>query len=432
MLNIPLSSEQIIREHLEICPQVYKELDLTIAPKRYRKIPGERSSVWAKSSDNDKKVMQDKHLQELFRQWSMAGDPVADAFTSKFPQLKHHVAMKMLDTALEQGIDAVENPPEELVTLMAQVDHVPDWVDWESIDRTSELMGPIVYALGQTAWRAGFVLTFGNSYQGLPMVLTGALHKPETTPGRIKETLSVVNYLTIPGGLRRNGEALKLLVKVRVMHSLVRVNLLKNKKAWDVSKYGVPLPQTDMYAAWALVSGGLSVLEKLNGKQMNICALRYLMYLSGVDTRMPCADVEDLHNVRVMISSTLNHLYEPWASELTEAALSANLNPDANWLGRIRDKADRKLGELAITKIMGKRNAGQLGVTASPLNYVAAAYMVTPVVAKISGLKLLELVPGGRKKVRQLCVNYAYSNMGMETKFDTNPDEYRRSASEVA
>ena len=33
---------------------------------------------------------------------------------------------------------------------MKEVDYVPDWVDWDSIDRTSEIIGPFIYALGQT------------------------------------------------------------------------------------------------------------------------------------------------------------------------------------------------------------------------------------------------------------------------------------------
>ncbi|WP_374972342.1 hypothetical protein [Spongiibacter marinus] len=427
MLNISPISNEIANEHLAISPDVYNKIDLSIAPKRYRNYPGEKSSLWKRMNNDEKELIKDEHLQELFRQWTMAGDPVADAFTSKFPEIKHHVAMEMLDTALNKGIDAVENPPSELVALMAQVDHVPSWVDWESIDHTAELMGPIIYALGQTGWRAGFVLTFGNSFQGLPMVLTGGLHNPETTPNRIKETLSVINYLTIPGGLRRNGEALKLLVKVRVMHSLVRVNLLKNTKTWDVSKYGIPIPQTDMYAAWALVGGGLAVLEKMGGKNLNISALRYLMYLSGVDQRIPCECVEDINNVNIMIASTLNHLYEPWASELTEAALSAKLNSTETLLERMWEKADRKFGELAITHIMGKRCAEQLGVRSSAINYFASIYTLTPVLSKFIGLKTMELLPGGRKKVRNKCINYAYKNMGIDTKFDTNPNTYRTS-----
>ncbi|OUS32616.1 hypothetical protein A9Q99_00670 [Gammaproteobacteria bacterium 45_16_T64] len=424
MLDIPLKTETIRQEHMDICPDVYKNVDLTQAPGRYRTKPGENSSLWSRTTDSDEEMMSDGDLQEQFRQWSIAGDPVADAFASRFRDLKHSVAMHMLDTALEKGIDAVEDAPAELIALMAQVDHVPDWVDWESVDRTAELIGPMIYALGQTGWRAGFVLTFGNSYQGLPMVKTGALHKPETAPGRIKETVSVINYLAIPGGLRRQGVALKLLVRVRVMHALVRVNLLKNPKAWDVSTYGVPLPQVDMYAGWGLIASGLSVMENMSGQPMNISALRYLMYLTGVDTRMPSNSVDEVKGVMVMVSSTLNHRYEAWASELTATALNAKMTPNISIKDKLWDKADRKLGELILTKAMGKRNATQLGVTASPLNYASAAYLITPIVAKFAKLKAMEMLPGGKNRVKKMCVDYAYSNMGIDLKFDSNSDNY--------
>lgn len=424
MQNIPLNTEEIRQEQVGICPELYKNLDLTQAPARYRKKPGENSSLWSKVTDNDKAMISDDDLQEQFRQWTMAGDPVADAFALRFRDLKHSVAMQMLNTALDKGIDAVDDAPEELVALMAQVDHVPDWVDWGSIDKTAELIGPMIYALGQTGWRAGFVLTFGNSYQGLPMVKTGALHKPESAPGRIKETVSVINYLAIPGGLRRNGVALKLLVRVRVMHALVRANLLRNPKAWDVATYGVPLPQVDMYAGWGLVSGGLAIMENMSGESMNISALRYLMYLSGVDIRIPSNSVNDVKDVMLMISSTLNHRYEPWASELTETALNAKMNENITIKEKLWDVADRKLGELTLTKAMGKRSAEQLGVKSSPLNYLSAAYLISPIVAKFAQLKAMEMLPGGKKRVKEKCVDYAYSNMGIDLNFDSNPEDY--------
>ncbi len=424
MLDIPLKTETIRQEHMDICPDVYKDIDLTQAPGRYRKKSDENGSLWSKATDGDKEMMSDGDLQEQFRQWSVAGDPVADAFALRFRDLKHSVAMQMLNTALDRGIDAVENAPAELIALMAQVDHVPDWVDWDAVDRTAELIGPMIYALGQTGWRAGFVLTFGNSYQGLPMVKTGALHKPETAPGRIKETVSVINYLAIPGGLRRQGVALKLLVRVRVMHSLVRVNLLKNPKTWDVSTYGVPLPQVDMYAAWGLIASGLAVMENVSGKPMNISALRYLMYLTGVDTRMPSNSVEEVKGVMVMIASTLNYKYEAWASELTATALNAKMNPNISIKDKLWDKTDRKLGELILTKVMGKRKAAKLGVTASLLNYASAAYLITPVVAKFAKLKAMEVLPDGKNRVKRMCVDYAYRNMGIDLKFDSNSDNY--------
>lgn len=432
MFEIPPTSQQIIDEHRRLCPRVYERIDMAMAPARYRSAPGKRSSLWASMTDEGREMIADPHLQELFRQWAMAGDPLADAFTARFGEIGHAAAHKMLDMALEFGVSEVENPPPELVALMDVVERVPDWVDWDAIERTSTTVGPVIYALGQAGWRAAFVLTFGNSFQGLPMVLTGALHKPETTSRRIKETVSVINYLTIPDGMKRGGEVYKAAVKVRVMHSLVRVNLLRNAKAWDVATYGVPIPQADMYGTVGIVSSGLHQLQKLSGKPIDVTALRYLMYLMGVDPRMPNRTVEDMCRVRLMVASTLNHRYEPWASELTEAALSARMSPGDRWLDRLADKADRQLGELAIASVMGRKNAAVLGVKPDWRNLFGATYMLVPVLARFAALKIFERMPGGRAKVRRLCVAYAYRNMGIEPKYDTRPDTYRKGVSEAA
>ncbi|MGJ8687467.1 MAG: oxygenase MpaB family protein [Spongiibacteraceae bacterium] len=424
MLNIKIDTNEIRKNHMDICPQVYNDIDLTATPERFRSIPPEDDELWSRYSQAEKEMVRDPHLQEPFRQLSMSGDPVADAFASKFPELKHGVAMQMLATALDEGISAVKNPPPELVALMAEVDHVPEWLDYDALDRTSEIIAPFIYALGHTGWRAGFVLTFGNAYQALPMAATGALNRPETAPGRIKETLGVINYLAIPGGLRRDGEALKILVRVRVMHSLVRTNLLKNPKAWNVKTHGIPLPQSDMFSAWALVAQGLELMEKLNGQPMNMSAIRYLAYLTGVDTRIPTETIEEFKNVFTMINATLHDNHEQWASDLAEMALSAQMQPARTLRYRMWDMADRKLGTIAITKYLGKQKAEQLGVKVSPINYLWSAAVLAPVIGTYTGLKLLEKLPGGRGKVREFCVNYAFKNMGLDLKYDTNPKDY--------
>ena len=105
-----------------------------------------------------------------------------------------------------------------------------------------------------------------------------------------------------------------------------------------------------MYAAWGLIASGLAVMENVSGKSMNISALRYLMYLTGVDTRMPSNSVEEVKSVMVMIGSTLNYKYEAWASELTTAALNAKMTPNISIKDKLWDKTDRKLVSLFSRK----------------------------------------------------------------------------------
>jgi hypothetical protein len=426
MFNRELKPEHIIQEHHEICPDIYKSFDMNMVPDRYREAPGPKSRLANVLSKREKQILKDPHDQELLRQWTMSGDPIADAFAAKFHEIGHQQAMQMLETALNEGIDQVENPAPELINLIQHVENTPEWVDWDVIDNTVEAFSPLIQSISQTGWRAGFVLTFGNSYQGLPMVLTGALHKPETTPGRIKETMSMMYYLSVPDGLRRNGDVFKTIIKVRVMHALVRVNLLRSPQRWDIKTYGVPIPMTDMYGTLAILAPALQALQKYKGKELDMNALSYLMWLFGIDERLPYSNISELGNVNNLLLATLNHRYEPWASELTAASLNAYLRPTHNTFDQFVDRADRQLSELVIQFMMGKRAAAEIGVTPGLESYFGAAVMLLPIIARYSVYKTIELFPGGKKYVRNICTENAYKMLGVvKPKYETNPEVYR-------
>jgi hypothetical protein len=72
---------------------------------------------------------------DLYGDYLMIGDPLADAVVETFKDLDAKKCRQMLNTALEQGIDKVRNPPLALVRFFEEVDRVPLWVDWAKIDR---------------------------------------------------------------------------------------------------------------------------------------------------------------------------------------------------------------------------------------------------------------------------------------------------------
>jgi hypothetical protein len=49
----------------------------------------------------------------------------------------------------------------------------------------------------------------------------------------------------IPGALERHGAGFKAAAMVRLMHSMVRFNLLHRGEHWDVKTYGIPIPQVE-------------------------------------------------------------------------------------------------------------------------------------------------------------------------------------------
>ena len=53
---------------------------------------------------------------------------------------------------------------------------------------------------------------------------------------------------TLPGGLTRFSEGFKVTAMVRMMHSMVRINVL-TRTSWDPAVYGMPIPQVDQMPA---------------------------------------------------------------------------------------------------------------------------------------------------------------------------------------
>src|SRR5208282_5123098 len=64
----------------------------------------------------------------------LQGDFLADALVACFSQLPPGRGAKMLDLALEQGVDAVPRAPQALCDFFAQVEDVPLWLDWDLLD----------------------------------------------------------------------------------------------------------------------------------------------------------------------------------------------------------------------------------------------------------------------------------------------------------
>lgn len=57
-------------------------------------------------------------------------DDLADQVVKDtYQKLGYKEADQLLTIALEQGIDKVDNAPESLIKLFAEVDKIPDWLD---------------------------------------------------------------------------------------------------------------------------------------------------------------------------------------------------------------------------------------------------------------------------------------------------------------
>ena len=219
-------------------------------------------------------------------------DPAADAVAAAFAELPAGRGRRMLETALDSGIDAVEDAPPALIALFEQLDRPPFWVDWDRLDRggavfmRSGLLG--IGALNVSVLPYMYSSPSGNK----PLVFTG--HLVERAPRRLAETARFVLKTCDPGGLRRGSEGFKITVRVRLMHAQVRRLLLRSGR-WNPA-WGGPVNQ--MYMAGTNIAMSVLLIEGLRrfgfriGRDEAESLLhlwRYSGYIMGVAPELLCS-----------------------------------------------------------------------------------------------------------------------------------------------
>jgi hypothetical protein len=236
------------------------------------------------------------------------GDLLMDAVVGMFNRMPRGQGRRLLLQALDQGIDSLENPPEELVQLFAQLDVVPDWVDWDlveagvmALDKTSYLGFMLGSVLGSLA-------TAGSQSISIPVGMTGRFKR--NVVSRSIESIAFYNTTASQGGLRRFAPGFKAAVNVRLMHAMVRAKMIKSKEGelFDYARNGNPMNQAD--TAFGIPFFGLQIglCERVFGhpvSQRDLEGLRmlwsYIGYLMGVrDDIVPKTAEENFYLMDVM------------------------------------------------------------------------------------------------------------------------------------
>jgi hypothetical protein len=204
---------------------------------------------------------------------------------------------RLFDEATQHGVDAVANAPACFRALFDQVEHVPMWVDWDTIDRGGEVLlragplGGIVLSL------KSLVLGYASPGGNKPLVFSGRLE--EQAARRINETARFVQATITPGGMRPHGEGWRITVKVRLIHAHIRRMILRSPR-WEAAVWGAPVNQHDQLGTLLLFS--VMVLQGLRQLGMRIAPeaaqayielWRWSGWLLGVDPELlPATEAE--------------------------------------------------------------------------------------------------------------------------------------------
>ncbi|RJQ67521.1 DUF2236 domain-containing protein [Pseudonocardiaceae bacterium YIM PH 21723] len=180
-------------------------------------------------------------------------DPVAEAFVDEVYLVRGAAeGRRMLDRAIEHGVDSIPDAPESMRRLFDEFEQIPDWVDMDRVLQGAKIWrnyGPTVFSLAGVST----LEMYSENSIVKPLSLTGS-YAGETARRRFMETVKFWIDISEPGGLEPGGPGRATAMRVRVMHVFLRRHLVEHPE-WNLEAWGVPISVGD--ATTTLLAGAV-------------------------------------------------------------------------------------------------------------------------------------------------------------------------------
>lgn len=427
----------------ERAPAMYGKIDFRAVPERFTATPGDATALSGKYDRDRDALLADPDRVEFIRAYTMIGDATADAYAGLMREHGFRGLVDMLTRACDHGVEAVPEAPPELIAFIKEMERIPDWLDMELVEEGARVDRNSAANFGPYIIRGAFIATFMNKYAALPMAITGTLSS-QTAARRVKDTATFFTTSLLPGALERFGPGFKSAAMVRLMHSMVRANVLRRPNDWDFAVYGIPIPQVDQMPA-GLISIFLLSYKMIEEGRTEFSAreramvelARYRCFLLGLPEEL-LADtpqgIVDLMNAR---SGTLRSGYDDdTCGVLLRATMAADLRPDESLGARTHEIFERAFAKLFFVKsFMGgdKAKAASIGVDLTTGDIALAAIAGLFVYARIRLYALAAHIPVVRDiadrrliaKLKAQLASYGHAE------FTTDAANYRPAAAPV-
>jgi hypothetical protein len=334
-------------------------------------------------------------VDRLGRYFAVADD-LADSVIEAIDRMPKGEGYRLFERGLAHGSRSIPEAPAPMRELIADAEHVPVWVDWETCDRGGALLmraGPLGGAvLGARSLVLGYASPGGNK----PLVFSGRLK--EQASRRVNETAKFVQSVCRPGGMRPHGYGWQITLKVRLIHAQVRKMILRSGR-WNTAAWGLPANQHDMAGTTLLFS--VAIIDGLRKLGMRISSAeaeryvhlwRWIGRVIGVHPDvLPASEAEGMR-LADLISMTMGEPDQD-SRDLTRALFEAAFD-NCKTRKQIRD-AERNVmfGRLVCRELIGDELADKLEVPRSTLRH--AMPMMKRFIAGVE--RVTRVVPYGEK-----------------------------------
>jgi hypothetical protein len=435
-MNVPITqlNEQIAAQAAEI-PSIYGRVDFSITPERFASGPGDHTELATEFAARRPELLANTELVAKVKAYTMHGDPVADAYAALSPQYGFHQLIAMLEEACVRGVENVPTAPQELVRFL-QAMQFPAWLDREMIEEGARIERNAYAHRVPFVIRSGLLGTFMNKYSALPMVLTGSLSN-KTAGRRVHETASFFTTTVMPDVLDPHSACFKSAAMVRLMHSMVRFNVLHRGDHWEASIYGIPIPQTDQMPVGLLsifphalraVRKGRTTFTRAERARLELA--RYRCFLLGLPEELLVDTPQAVVDIMLTRFATLRKGTDDNCSGLLRATMTADLTLDHSWRGRLNAWLERGFSRVFFVKntMRGdKQAAAKVGIQVGLVDYVSAATTGVVIAASMILYTIAARIPVLRevadrsliRKLTRLLANYG------RAEFTTNAASYR-------
>src|SRR3984885_361750 len=328
-------------------PSMYGRVDFSITPERFTVAPGDETELAPEYAQRRSELLASQERVALIKAYTMHGDPVADAYAALIPQHGFQRLVAMLTEACDRGVENVPYAPPELARFIRDMEQFPAWLDAKLIEQGARIERNAYAHRAPFIIRGGLIATFMNKYAALPMVLTGAMSS-KSAAHRVNETAIFFTQTVMPDVLDRHGAAFKSAAMVRLMHSMVRFNILSRGDRWDVKTYGIPIPQVDQMPA-GLMSIFIIARKALRqgrttftpAERAHVELARYRCFLLGLPQDLLADTPRSVVDILLTRHATLRKGFDENCAAPVSAMLDADLTSDHSLVGRIHTWLER-------------------------------------------------------------------------------------------